>query len=151
MDNSFQTLDSGIGGSQPKRGLQISEPVRAHWRESAGWFLFFSILILIFCGLTLMGSLFLVMMPQFSPWMLLIFLFLIALYAIPAWFSLQFALRVRQALREENNDSLQTGFRFFHLFYRYIGIAVIVVIGLYVLAIIAGVGAAAFLNPNFNN
>ncbi len=144
MEDTNQPLDAGIGSRPSGQNLRFSEPVRSDLLETSKWAMFFAVLIFIALGFVLIGSFFI--MATGSSGVLLGILMLViygGLMFFPAWYYYKFATLTRQALEQNNNDALDEGFANLKRFYRFIGILIIVVIGLYVLFAVAGI---AFLS-----
>lgn len=144
MEDTNQPLDAGIGSRPSGQNLRFSEPVRGDLLETSKWAMFFAILIFIALGLVLIGSFF-IMAAGSAGAVVGIMMVLIygGLLFFPAWYYYKFSALTRQALEHDNNDALDEGFANLKRFYRFIGILIIVVIGLYVLFAIAGI---AFLS-----
>src|SRR5262249_19193552 len=126
--------------------------------ETAKWAKFLSVLGFIFCGLIVLVALFAGSfiassfnrfgtegLTFFSGAVVSFFYVLIAvLYFFPCLFLFRFATKMQVALRNNDQELLNTSFRNLRGFYRFVGILTIVLLSFYVLVLIVVViGAAA--------
>lgn len=154
MEDLNQPLDAGLGGDSSEQGLKITDEVRAYWRESANWALFFSILLFILIGIMLIGMLFGGIMSANSgvdgSMFLVVFFFLYALIVyFPAWYYYKFATLTKLAVSQGDNNALEDGFDYLKRFYRFVGILVIVLMSLYVLFLIFGIALLGNMGRSF--
>jgi len=60
-------------------------------------------------------------------------LFVAVIYFFPIYFLFKFSSLSKTAIESNNNESLETAFRYLKLHYRFMGIFVIVILGIYLL------------------
>jgi uncharacterized membrane protein len=131
--------------------LQIDHEVSSHLRETAKWAKFLSIVGFVGLGLLLvfviiMGTVaysyspFTAALPTGGGVMQVILLVaMIALYFFPCLFMFQFANKMLQALRNNDQYTLVASFRQLKLCYKYIGILTLILISIYVLVFVIGI------------
>jgi len=68
-----------------------------------------------------------------------------ALYFFPTYFLYKFSVNTLQAFEHNNSDLLSEGFRYLRNMFMYIGIATVVVIGIYLLIFIGGFLAGSLM------
>lgn len=130
----------------------------SYLKESAKWGRFLSILGFILSGLMILGSLF--MMTVFSSIpastdlgpmsalpgaaMGLMYIFIALLYLLPSLFLFRFSKNTLQAINSSNSSQITTAFKNLKSMFKFMGIAAIIFIGIYVIGIIiAAIGLAA--------
>lgn len=144
MEDTNQPLDADLGSRPSGQNLRFTEPVRSDLLETSKWAMFFAVLIFIALGFVLIGSLFIMAAGSGGAIVgILMAIIYGGLMFFPGWYYYKFSTSTRQALEHDNNMSLEEGFANLKRFYRFIGILIIVVIGLYVLFAVAGI---AFLS-----
>ncbi len=138
-------LDSHLNSGQ----LAISTEIKSYLKETAKWAKFFAIIGFVFLalfvvlGLT-MGTLMANFMPPseipganlgagfFSAY----FIAIAALYFFPCYYLLKFANNMKQALASDDQAALAVSFRNLKSCYKFIGILMAIVLGLYAFIII---------------
>jgi len=129
----------------------------SYLKESAKWGRFLSILGFILSGLMILASLF--MMTAFSSFpggadfgpmgalpgvaMGLIYILIALLYLLPSLFLFRFSKNTLQAINSSNSSQITTAFKNLKSMFKFMGIAAILFIGLYVIGIIVAIGVAA--------
>lgn len=149
MEDNNQPVEPGApAADQP---LKFSDAVRRDLLESAKWALFFAVLLFIMLGILTIISL----MVAIAGGVIGIFggLFALGIYTLffffPGWYYYKFSTLARQALGFEDNEALEEAFVYLKRFYRFIGIFIIVFIGLYLLVALVGL-TALISNDLFN-
>ena len=110
-----------------------------HLKETRKWAMFISIIGFIFVGLCIILTP-IVLLSTFSGSSLtelatVIPLLLVSvIYFFPIYFLFKFASHSRIAIEENNSESLENSFRYLKLHYRFMGIFIIVILGIYLLA-----------------
>lgn len=135
--------------------LQIDHEVSSHLRETAKWAKFLSIVGFVGLGLLLvfvviMGSVassysyspLAAALPTGGVLQIVLLLAMIALYFFPCLFMFQFANKMLQALRNNDQYTLVASFRQLKLCYKFIGILTLVLISIYVLIFVIGLVVA---------
>jgi len=151
MEDINQPLEADTGAAPAGQPLQFSDAVRRDLLESAKWALFFAVLLFIVLGILTIISL----MAAVAGGVMGILggLFVLGIYTLffffPAWYYYKFSTLARQALGFEDNEALAEAFVYLKRFYRFIGIFIIVFIGLYLLLAIAGL--TAFISNDLFN
>ena len=151
MEDINQPLEADTGAAPAGQPLQFSDAVRRDLLESAKWALFFAVLLFIVLGILTIISL----MAAVAGGVMGIFggLLVLGIYTLffffPAWYYYKFSTLARQALGFEDNEALEEAFVYLKRFYRFIGIFIIVFIGLYLLLAIAGL--TAFISNDLFN
>ena len=149
MDTEF--LDRNVGDNS----LVITNDIRVYLRETAKWAKFLSILGFIFIGLMVIGSIFMgsfmtSMASDFggSPGMMdtgfftAYFIVMALISIIPVLYLYRFATKIKLALESDNQDVLSEGFRNLKSYYKFIGIIMAIIMGLYAILIAFGLLAA---------
>jgi hypothetical protein len=134
----------------PQQSLNISQLESMYLGEAAKWGKFLAIVGFIMCGLLAVfsffaGSIFSAMgnlqgtsMPQATGIMLtVIYLAIAILYFFPCLYLFRFASKMKAALSEANQDSLQSSFLNLKSLFKFMGILTIIVLGFYAIALIA--------------
>jgi len=145
MDDSFEDL-------------RVSDRMKSMLKEIAKWAKFLSIIGFIGIGLMVIVALFAgTMMASMSGMdefgggvgmgslITIIYLAIAALYFFPVLYLYQFAAGAQRALASGNNADIETSFEYLRKHYRFLGILMIILLGIYALIfVISIVGAAAF-------
>lgn len=152
MEDLNQPLDAGVGPSPAGQRLQFTEAVRSDLLETSKWVMFFAVLLFIVLGLVVIASLAMIFTSgAFGFGMAVV---MIGIYGtlifFPAWYYYKFSTLARQALNYDDNNALDEGFAYLKRFYKFVGILIIVIIGLYLVFII--IGLSTFMaNDLFQN
>lgn len=136
MEDLNQPLDSSSGAQR----LQFTEPVRSDLLETSKWVMFFAILLFIVLGILVMASLMMIFTAGavgFGMAIVMIGIYGTLIY-FPAWYYYKFATLTRKALDYNDNEPLDEGFAYLKRFYKFVGILIIVIIGLYIVMAIIG-------------
>ena len=149
MEDNNQPLETAAAAAdQP---LQFSDAVRRDLLESAKWALFFAVLLFILQAIVTIFSLTLAVADGLSG--IFAALFALGFFALflflPGWYYYKFSTLARQALGFEDNEALEEAFVYLKRYYRFTGILIIVIIGIYLL--IALVGLTAFISNDLFN
>jgi hypothetical protein len=153
MENHNQPPEKSLFGS-----LEIDQLGKLNLAEAAKWAKFLGIIGIFFLALLLLvGIAFMFMMPAFmsnmppsSPFAKMggaffgiIYFVIAAINFYPIWAMLKFGSLIRAGIRTENQGTFNEGLIYLKRFFKFIGILTIVVIGIYVLIIVAiSIGAA---------
>ncbi len=146
------------------QNLYLSESAKAYLKETAGWAKFLAIVGFVMLGLMViagfsMGALFSTMselsnqpevsMPSNVGSVLGgVYVIIALIYFFPLYFLFKFSTKVKQAIDTNNEQVLTESFNFLKRHYKYVGIMMIIVLGIYVLMfllMIAGMGAGAMM------
>lgn len=139
--------------------LQIDQQSISYLSETAKWAKFLSIMGFIGCGLMLIFALFAgTLMATFSQMgsysagnamggaaLSLIYLAIALLYFFPCLYLFKFANKMQFAVRNNDQTTLNTSLRNLKGLFKFLGILTIVIMSVYVLAIVIGIAAAAFI------
>ena len=133
--------------------LQLDQPSTAFLGEAAKWAKFLAIMGFIFCGLMIVIALFAGsiigaamsaaggnMSSMFgSGFITSIYLVIAAIYFFPCLYLFRFASQMQDAIRNHEQNQLQTSFRNLKSCFKFMGILIIIMLCFYVLMIIGGV------------
>jgi len=148
-------LDSNYSSEIP-----LSEEVKDYLSETAKWAKFISIVGFIFAGLMVLISLFLgifmgsigsdfgdAAMPFPSSLISIIYFIMALVMVIPILYLYRFANNMQIALRRNNNRALTDSFKNLKSHYKFYGIFMAVILGLYALMFVVGIigGAGLFM------
>ncbi|WP_420574316.1 DUF5362 family protein [Kordia sp.] len=140
--------------------LRLNEISKKYLRETAKWAFMLSIVGFILVGLFVLFSVLIVVMSSAfnnasNPFeregiplafVGLIYLLMAVLYFFPVFYLYKFSRKMKAALIEKNTEDLTAAFANLKSFFKFIGITMLVIIGIYVLifgfAIIGGIVAA---------
>lgn len=134
--------------------LSLTTGSKMFLKESAGWTKFISIVGFVFLGLLVIVALFagsLIGAAMESSGMAMmggafitaLYLAMAVLYFFPIYYLFQFSSKMKAALREQSSDLLQQAFENLKSHYKFMGIFLIIVLGLYAIVLVfAGLGAA---------
>ncbi len=143
--------------------LFITEEARAGLKTAASWSYFLAILGFVGIGFMALAGIAMIVMSGFmsdmmqqadSPfpfpfWMFSFFYLVLAgLYFFPVLYLFKFANLMKAALRDTDNRNLTESIINLGRHYKFLGIMVIVLIGLYVVMIFAFVGMAVTMGGN---
>lgn len=130
---------------EPKHALSM-ESVR-YLNETRKWAAFIAIMLFIFTGLmVLVGLVFTAVfsaseelkaiMPFGSSWLGIFYVFLGAVYLLPAIYLYNFSTHAAKGLQQANQSHLDLAFKNLKSHYKFLGIFAIVMLGLYALLFI---------------
>lgn len=134
--------------SDPQPGLTVDDTAKAYLQEAARWGKFIAIFGIVISGLMMMLGLLMAVAgatlsysslgiaPGFVGILYIIFSLI---YLYPCIALLRFSVKVKEAIILNNNEVLNSSFRFLNNHFKSIGILVIVTIFVYVLIIIFAV------------
>jgi len=141
--------------------LQIDQQSIGYLGETAKWAKFLSIMGFIACGFMLIAALFAgTLMATFSQMgggygagsamgmggaMAFVYIALALLYFFPCLYLFKFAGKMQFALRNNDQTTLNASFGQLKSCFKFLGILTIVILSIYVLAIVIGVSAVAFM------
>lgn len=139
MEDLNQTSEAGANTSGQR--LHFTEPVRGDLLETSKWVMFFAVLLFIVLGFIVIAALMMIFTAGAYGFGMAIAMIGIygSLIFFPAWYYYKFSTLTRQALSYNNNAALDEGFLYLKRFYRFVGILVIVVIGLCLLMLIGSI------------
>ncbi len=122
---------------------QLSPNALYFLQEAARWARFFAIFCMVSLGigflLLVVSSFSMQIRPESHPNFSLIFIIsagFMAIYAVPLVYLLKFAILIRQGIDRSNNEYLTGAFRFLRAHYRFLGILMIILLGVHALAIL---------------
>lgn len=136
--------------------LQIDPVSSVYLRGAARWARFLAVVGFIFCGLSLlMAILFASVFPDLfnslgsgglgksGVWLGVVFAFISLLNFIPCFHLYHFGYRMRLALDNNDQEQLNSSFRNMRSFYRFVGVMMIVCMGLWLLVILLMIAVPA--------
>ena len=143
--------------STEKTELVISETSESYLAEIKKWANFLAIMGFVGVGFMVLGGLFMTIifsvLPDdqnafpFPAMLLGIFYLVLALvYFFPVRYLYLFAVKLKYALLNRDNDFLENSFGYLKSHYKFIGIMVIVMLTLYPIAIVVGIFIAVMNN-----
>ena len=131
-----------------EKSIKLSNNSLAYLAETSKWTKFLSILGFIFVGFIIIAAFVVGLFGSMSPFggaggILILFLYLIiaGIYAIPVYYLFKFSDDMKQALYYNQSLSVESAFENLKSHYKFIGIFTIVILGLYLLMLIIGLGA----------
>ncbi|KOS05202.1 hypothetical protein AM493_03490 [Flavobacterium akiainvivens] len=131
--------------------LHVNAEAQSFLRETAKWATFLSILGFIGLGFMLLGGIFMMALgsslatagsPMSGVVVGLIYLIMAGLYFFPILYLNRFASKIKDALNSNRTDILTEAFGNLKSHYKFVGIATIVGIALFILFFIIGIVAA---------
>jgi hypothetical protein len=134
--------------------LQVDHNIQSYLGETARWAKFLAILGFIFCGIFVLVALFAGSLIATSMRLAggsgmgglvsFIYVAFALLYFFPCLYLYNFASRMQVALRSNDQEQLSSSFRNLKSCYRFIGILMIICLGLWVLILLLGIFGTAF-------
>jgi amino acid permease len=149
MDN-IESIDESFSSSELKMNAQSLE----HLRLTARWSQFLSILGFIGLGFMLLGVFGLMAMQSQMSYsrfggsqldtsvIMIIYLVMIVVYFFPIYYLYQFSAKMKKAIDQKDTITFAEATGFLKNHFQFVGICAIVVLSLYVIAFIVGIGAA---------
>jgi hypothetical protein len=133
-----------------EKRMSLTEMSALYLAETSKWAKFLSIVGFVSCGIMLLGGLFLGLfwsvMPNasslpsgFGWFFALLYMGVALLIFIPLRHQYRFSIQLKDALLSNNQDLLEESFRNLKSYYRFNGIVMIVMLGLYALAIVTAI------------
>lgn len=130
-----------------KESLEITDEIKDQLSQAGGWGKFLSILGFIFMGFMILFGFMMSAMMAFVPNQYgglpfptflfgFIYLVIAIVYFFPILYLYRFSSGIKQALRLNNQNQLAKAFLYLKAHYRFMGILMIVFIGIYILAFI---------------
>lgn len=148
MENSFREESKSIFN------LQVDETSKSHLLEAAKWVKFLTIVSIIGMGLMLLFMIFAgaAMSSAYSgsagmgalgaTGMIIVFIFIFAIYFYPIYAMLKFANLTKAGLLTSNQEQFNAGLGYLKGAFKYMGILMIIILGLYALMFLfTGLGA----------
>ena len=149
-----QTL---LSADQPERhALEVDAGSASYLGETASWAKFLAIVGFIMCGLFVVFGLFMGSLLSFissstqapiplgfGGAMTVIYIGLAALYFFPCYYMYVFATKTKYAIATNNQAELTVAFRNLKSSFKFAGIMMLIIIGIWVLALLAGLAGAA--------
>lgn len=147
--------------NQPLFGLNVDTQSKSFLAESAKWGRFLAILGFIVCILIVLGGIFMATQATqmesafseyggsrrtfsgFGPAMGIVYVVVALIYFFPCLYLLRFSNYMKTALAAEDQSQLTLSFQNLKSMFKYVGIFTIVILSIYVVIIIVGIGAAA--------
>ena len=137
--------------SESTGSLSISTVAASYMKQTAAWGKFLGILGFVFTGLMVVFGIVMAGMMQslrqdnpVGPYLSVIYLALGVLYFFPSLYLFKYSTKMKNALETKNSEVLTQAFENEKSMYKFMGIMMIVLLGIYALAIVGGIGAAAF-------
>lgn len=143
----METIDKQFTGTE----LNVTAQSRDFLLYASKWANFLAILGFIGLGLMVLGGIFVMFVGSAFGGVAgasqmglfgIIYLVMGALYFFPTLYLYNFASKMKNAITKSNQEDLDLGFENLKSFFKFIGIFTIIMIGLYILAIIVGLGTA---------
>jgi len=140
----METIDA-VTFPQPEGIRPTLSPESVHYLdETRKWAAFIAIMLFIFTGLMVMVGLVVAavlssseemksLIPFGSSWVGFFYVILGAVYLLPAIYLFNFSTHAAKGLRQANQDHLNLAFKNLKSHYKFIGIFLIVMLGLYAL------------------
>ncbi|HVS96524.1 MAG TPA: hypothetical protein VHE54_08550 [Puia sp.] len=129
--------------------LQVDNLSTVYLKGAARWAKFLTVIGFIFCGLSvvmaiLFGTVFSTLFSNLGSgglgmsgaWLAIIYLCIAVLNFIPCLYLHNFAVRMLAALENRDQDQLNRSFRNMRAFYRFVGVLMILLLGIWLLIII---------------
>lgn len=146
--------DSLDANFQNSTGLKISDDAKSFILETAKWAKFLSIVGFVFLGFMVLGAFFMFVAGSTIPGLGasgagigIVYLLMAVLYFFPTYYLLNFANKIKVGLLNTNQNDLDDGFENLKSTFKFMGILMIVVLGIYALmlifTLIAGAAAAS--------
>lgn len=146
-----ESLDANF---QNVSGLKISDDAKTFILETARWAKFLAIVGFVFLGLMLIAAFPMMVLGAALPGMAtsgagagLLYLLMVVLYFFPTYYLYSFSNKVKVGLMNSNQTELDAGFENLKSTFKFMGILMIIVLGIYALALvfalIAGVAAGS--------
>lgn len=146
------------GNKQDIFGLGVDEEARAHLLETARWTKFIAIVGFIILGLLILVGMLMGLGlsvasrmydttnlgSTFGTAMMVVYLVLSLLYFFPILYLYKFSVLIKPAIQSGNQQQFNLALNYQKRMYKFIGIMLLVVFGLYAVMIIAGILGAAF-------
>lgn len=131
--------------------LHLSNQSKEFLRETAKWAYLLAIVGFVFIGLMIVLGIFMGTMmssletPASIPGALLsVFYIGISLvYLFPVLYLYRFASKMKKAFAENNNEDLEEGFKNLKSHYKFIGVATLLLVGIYGILFLVGIFSAA--------
>ena len=143
MENS---LDSNL---EHATGLKITEQAKSFILETAKWAKFLAIVGFVFIGLMVLGAFFMLIAGASLPGMGgagagvgILYLLMALLYFFPTYYLLIFANKIKIGLSQSIQNDVDAGFENLKSMFKFMGILMIVVLGIYALFIVFALIAA---------
>jgi hypothetical protein len=144
----METLDNNITSQDHMR---ISASDRTNLLEVARWARFLAIVGFVMLGIMALAVLSMVGLGASNPLMrnsdssvglsvVLILLFM-GLYSFPIYYLFKAAKGIKSGLSSSDDNELSDGFSYLKSHYKFLGIFMIVILAIYALALLAGLGA----------
>jgi len=134
----MEAVDKNLYNEQ---SMQINSEIKDCLLTTAKWANFLAIVGYIGLGFMLIGALSLGAMSsqlgamagasEVFTWLPLVYLLIAVLYFFPVYYLHRFATNTKRALNANNESALTDGMRYLKSHYKYLGICVIVVLGIY--------------------
>jgi amino acid permease len=149
MDN-IESIDESFSSSELKVNTQSLE----HLRLTARWSQFLSILGFIGLGIMLLGVFGLMAMKSQMSYsrfggsrmdtsvIMIVYLVMIVVYFFPIYYLYQFSAKMKKALDQKDTITFAEATGFLKNHFQFVGICAIIVVSLYILAFVVGIGAA---------
>lgn len=145
-------LDSSVGSQ-----MGVNSEIRNYLKETAKWAKFISIVGLIFTALLIIGFLAGGMMAGdlmsqafgapagMGIYIVFVYVIMFALYIFPLLYLYKFADKTNKALASDNEAVLTEAFKNLKSLYKFMGIFMAIILGLYLLLFIAGGAMSLFI------
>lgn len=141
-------LDNILDNSaSPQSDFIITDAIRGYLSESARWGKFIAIIGFVFAGLGVIGILVAGgSMAAFGTGagggiIILVYLVIMLITVIPIYYLYQFATKMQVALRDNDQIYLQSAFENHKAMFKFYGIFMAIILGIYALALIVGLFA----------
>lgn len=148
----MESIDENFAEGEMKLSTESLENLRL----TARWTQFLSIVGFIGLGLMILGALVLVTVnnsvSSFSRYnsdmdmstLAIVYFVMGVIYFFPIYYLYQFSLKMKRSIDSKDSVTFTEATRFLKSHYQFVGILAIIIISLYILLILAGIGAASY-------
>ncbi len=132
-------------------GTQLSHKAMSDLHTTSKWTHFLSILGFIGLGLIVIAALFILSgsLRMRSDQRIIMgfgYLIMVGIYFFPIYFLTKFSIRVKEAMVTNPRMNLEEAIKYLKMHYKFIGIFTIVIVSLYILAALIGIGYATSIS-----
>jgi hypothetical protein len=150
-------MEEALNSKSEPQKLELDHEALNSLKETRKWTNFLAILGFIFIGFLLIFAVVIagastVAIPKtafVSGFSLIILIILAIVYFFPIYYLLRFSAFAKQAINNLDSGSLTEALKYLRFHYRYMGILVIVVLGIYILAFLTMLLSGRMLNTVF--
>jgi hypothetical protein len=120
--------------------------------ETRKWTMFLAIVGFVFLGLILIASLAVLAagssmaIPGMASFMFIPLFLICVLYFFPIYYLYQFSVLSKKALAAQDNGLLTTAMKYLKMYYKFVGILVIVILSIYIVVILIALAAGSLFS-----